>query len=219
MHRSMADATEGWTPSQLVAFNLARARHKAGLTQHEAAAQISRYTATTWTQAIVATAEGTVTVGNRARQFNPTELLAFSFAFDVPIAWFFMPPPDPESHPDRVRMANHPDGIGWDRVFSRTAPTTANIDAYLHHQGHWFRNPLHATTTNAPIDATATNAPTCRAANFELDRTIFVGGRDSGDLDALVFALVRRILIGSGIDECHEDDNKAIWKLEPDDCQ
>ena len=81
-----------WTASQLVAFNLTRARHKAGMTQQEAAEAISRYTETEWTQATLATAEGSVT-GARIRQFNPSELLAFSFVFDVPITWFFMPPP------------------------------------------------------------------------------------------------------------------------------
>ena len=49
-----------WTASQLVAFNLARARRKAEMTQQEAADAISRYTESEWTQATVATAEGSV---------------------------------------------------------------------------------------------------------------------------------------------------------------
>jgi transcriptional regulator with XRE-family HTH domain len=124
-----------WNASQLVAFNLARARRKAELTQQEAAEAISRYTETEWTQATVATAESSVT-GARIRQFSPSELLAFCFAFDVPIGWFFMPPSGDEA--ESLEMPKHA-GIDWDWVFRRTTPTEANIDAYLGHQGDWAR--------------------------------------------------------------------------------
>lgn len=125
-----------WNASQLVAFNLARARRKAELTQQEAAEAISRYTETEWTQATVATAESSVT-GARIRQFSPSELLAFCFAFDVPIGWFFMPPSGDEA--EALEMPKHAGGIGWDWVFRRTTPTESDIDAYLDHQGDWAR--------------------------------------------------------------------------------
>ena len=125
-----------WNASQLVAFNLARARRKSGLTQQEAAEAISHYTETAWTQAIVATAESSVT-GARIRQFSPSELLAFCFAFDVPVGWFFMPPTGDEA--EALEMPKHAGGIGWDWVFRRTTPTESDIDAYLDHQGDWAR--------------------------------------------------------------------------------
>ena len=123
-----------WNASQLVLFNLARARRKAELTQQEAAEAISRYTETEWTQATVATAELSVT-GARIRQFSPSELLAFCFAFDVPIGWYFMPPTGDEA--EALEMPKHAGGIGWDWVFRRTTPTESDIDAYLDHQGDW----------------------------------------------------------------------------------
>jgi transcriptional regulator with XRE-family HTH domain len=130
-----------WNASQLVAFNLGRARAKAGMTQQEAAEAISKYTESEWTQATVATAEASVT-GARIRQFSPAELLAFSFAFDVPVGWFFMPPPDDENIA-ALEMPKHSGGIGWDWVFRRTTPTDKNIDEYLVHQGDWG----HRSTT------------------------------------------------------------------------
>ena len=129
-------AKQRWNASQLVAFNLARARRKAEMTQQDAAEAISRYTEAEWTQATVATAEGSVT-GARIRQFSPSELLAFCFAFDVPIGWFFMPPTGDEA--EALEMPKHASGIGWDWVFRRTTPTESDIDAYLDHQGDWAR--------------------------------------------------------------------------------
>ena len=143
-----------WTASQLVAFNLARARRKAEMTQQEAADAISRYTDAEWTQATVATAEGSVS-GTRIRQFNPSELLAFCFAFDVPIGWFFMPPAPDSRHAERLEMPNHPMGIGWGWVFGRTAPTEGNIDDYLDHQNGWPERSSRtsATSSDAPSGA------------------------------------------------------------------
>lgn len=141
--------TTRWTASQLVAFNLQRARWKAGMTQQEAAEAISRYTDSEWTQATVATAEGSVS-GARIRQFNPSELLGFCFAFDVPIGWFFMPPTIDSDHAERLDMPNHPSGIGWEWVFGRTAPSEANVDDYLGHQDGW---PERSRSRIAPANA------------------------------------------------------------------
>jgi hypothetical protein len=134
-HKEPVDESK-WTASQLVAFNLVQARRRAGLTQQQAAEAISHYTDTAWTQATYATAEASVT-GTRIRSFTPAELLAFCFVFDVPIGWFFMPPPNGEA--EALHMAKHSDGIGWDWVFGRTTPTQANIDPYLTHQSDWVR--------------------------------------------------------------------------------
>jgi hypothetical protein len=131
-----AAAKPRWNASQLVAFNLTRARHKAEMTQQEAADSISKYTDNEWTQATVATAESSVT-GARIRQFSPSELLAFCFACDVPIGWFFMPPSGDEA--ESLEMPKHVGGIGWDWVFRRTTPTELNVDAYLDIQGDWAR--------------------------------------------------------------------------------
>jgi transcriptional regulator with XRE-family HTH domain len=121
-----------WNASQLVGHNLKRARHKAGMTQQQAADAMSRYTEKPWTQAIFATAESSI-AGTRIRQFSASELLAFCFVFDVPIGWFFTPPAKREAA--ALAMPQHRDGIGWPWVSGRTTPTEANVSSYLEHQG------------------------------------------------------------------------------------
>jgi hypothetical protein len=137
-----------WNASQLVAHNLHRARTQAKMTQSQAAEAISQYTEIEWSTTIYATAESSV-AGKRIRQFSPSELLAFCFAFDLPIGWFFMPPSGDEAA--ALEMPKHAAGIGWDWVFRRTTPTESNIDKYLDHQGGWVeqseresdRRPFH----------------------------------------------------------------------------
>jgi transcriptional regulator with XRE-family HTH domain len=158
-----------WNASQLVAYNLARARHKAGMTQQQAADAISLYTDCPWSQSAMATAEISIN-GNRIRQFSASELLAFSFVFDVPVQWFFTPPP-PEHETVALHMPNHPDGIGWDWVFRRLGPTESNIYDHLRHEGRWHekgqyesdRRPAHASTSK-PVIGAALHRAHCAAA-------------------------------------------------------
>lgn len=82
-----------WSASQVVAHNLTKARELRGLTQTEIAERLSRLTGTTWTQATVAQAEGSVT-GTRVRQFSANELVALARTFDLPVLYFFLPPAD-----------------------------------------------------------------------------------------------------------------------------
>ena len=97
-----------WTPSQVVAHNLARARELRALTQTEVAERLTRCTGTRWTQATVAQAEGSV-AGERVRQFTANELVALARTFDLPVLYFFLPPED------GLRALAVPDGPakGW----------------------------------------------------------------------------------------------------------
>lgn len=81
-----------WTPNQVVAANLARLRQRRGLTQAEAARQLSAVAGKEWTEAMVAHAERSVT-GNRVREFTADDLVTFARAFDVPVLYFLTPPP------------------------------------------------------------------------------------------------------------------------------
>lgn len=83
----------GWTPSQLVAHNLTRARELRGLTQAEVAERLGLFTGTAWTATTVGQAEGSVS-GNRVRQFTANELVALARTFDLPVLYFFLPPED-----------------------------------------------------------------------------------------------------------------------------
>lgn len=82
-----------WTPSQVVAHNMTRARQLRGLTQSEIAVRLSAFSGAPWSDVTVAQAEGSVS-GKRVRQFTANELVALARTFDLPVVYFFMPPED-----------------------------------------------------------------------------------------------------------------------------
>jgi hypothetical protein len=83
------------TANQLVAYNLRRARELRGLTQEQAAEKLEPYLGRKWSKAVFSAAETSVK-SERVREFSADELLAFASAFDLPIAWFFVPPNEPD---------------------------------------------------------------------------------------------------------------------------
>lgn len=82
----------GMDPNQVVAYNLARARQLRGLTQDEAAAALEPFLGVRWSKASFSQAERSV-AGKFVRRFDAEEIVAFARAFEVPITWFFLPPP------------------------------------------------------------------------------------------------------------------------------
>ena len=90
--RREGEAGTTWTPNQVVAANLGRLRQRRGLTQAEAARQLSAVAGKEWTEAMVAHAERSVT-GNRVREFTADDLVTMARAFDVPVLYFLTPPP------------------------------------------------------------------------------------------------------------------------------
>src|SRR6202022_602611 len=90
--RGPKDGLPTWTPNQVVAANLNRLRQRRGLTQAEAARQLSEVAGKAWTEAMVAHAERSVT-GNRIREFTADDLVTMARAFDVPVLYFLTPPP------------------------------------------------------------------------------------------------------------------------------
>jgi hypothetical protein len=80
------------TPNQVVAFNLTRAREWKGWTQDQAAAALEPFLGKRWSKASVSQAERSV-AGRVIRNFDADEIVAFARAYDLPITWFFMPPP------------------------------------------------------------------------------------------------------------------------------
>ncbi len=87
---------EQWTPNQLVAYNLKKAREVRGWTQERAAAEVAAiHKAAGWTKATWSAAERSVD-GKRIRHFSADDLLAFSLAFKLPIGWWLLQPDDVE---------------------------------------------------------------------------------------------------------------------------
>lgn len=79
------------TPNQVVAWNLQFARAIRGWKQEEAAERLEPYLGKRWSKATYSAAERSI-AGKRIREFNANDIVAFARAFELPIAWFFMPP-------------------------------------------------------------------------------------------------------------------------------
>ncbi len=63
------------------------------MTQEETAAALERYLGQRLPQASISAIERAYE-GERRREFDAQEILLFACTFDVPLAWFFIPPPD-----------------------------------------------------------------------------------------------------------------------------
>lgn len=84
------------TPNQIVSHNLARARALRGWTQEEAAEALAPYLGARLSFASFSAMERSAYRVDRVKVFSADELLALSRAFDLPIGFFFTPPPPGE---------------------------------------------------------------------------------------------------------------------------
>jgi hypothetical protein len=82
----------GLTANQVIAYNLAQARLWKDWTQEQACEALEPYLGKRWSKANYSAAERSVD-GTRIRQFDGDEIVAFARAFEMPIGWFFLPPP------------------------------------------------------------------------------------------------------------------------------
>ena len=78
--------------NEVVAYNFRRARELRGLTQPEAAVALEPFLGQVLPQASISAIERSYG-GDKHREFDAQELLAFAAAFDLPLLWFFLPPP------------------------------------------------------------------------------------------------------------------------------
>src|SRR5438034_4610833 len=82
---------EAWTPNQIVAYNVAKARLLRGWTQEQAAEALAPYLGTKLSAASFSAIERSV-AGGRIREFTADEVFALARGFHLPIGWFFTPP-------------------------------------------------------------------------------------------------------------------------------
>jgi hypothetical protein len=97
----------GLTPNQVVAYNLAQARLLKGWTQDQASEALEPFLGSRWSKANYSAAERSVD-GTRIRNFDADEIVAFARAFELPVTWFFLPPP-PWSAPGVPAKLRTPD--------------------------------------------------------------------------------------------------------------
>ncbi len=97
--RTLAGQPAYWgiTPNRVIAYNLAQARNWRRLTQDQAAAALEPYLGARWSKATFSAAERSYTT-TKVRNFDADEIVAFAQAFDLPITFFFLPPPPTADH-------------------------------------------------------------------------------------------------------------------------
>jgi transcriptional regulator with XRE-family HTH domain len=76
----------------VVSYNLKAIRERCGWTQQEVADRLAHFTGHKLPQASISAMERGFD-GERRRRFDAHELFLFSVVFDVPIPYFFLPPP------------------------------------------------------------------------------------------------------------------------------
>ena len=91
--------------NEVVAYNFRRARELRGLTQDEAAVRLEPFLGVRLPQASISALERSYG-GDKRREFDAQEILAFACGFDLPLIWFFLPPAD-----DTRRLAGTSDMV------------------------------------------------------------------------------------------------------------
>lgn len=138
----------GLTPNQVVAYNLGQARLLKGWTQDQATEALEPFLGLRWSKANYSAAERSVD-GKRIRNFDADEIVAFARGFELPVSWFFMPPP-PWASPGVPARLQTPEAEGFnaplallaDLVFGddqSMATMTLRLQAFLDQLGP---NPL-----------------------------------------------------------------------------
>lgn len=82
------------TPNQVVAYNVIKARALRGWTQERAAEALAPYLGVRLSGPSFSALERSAVKVDRIKQFSADDLLALSRGFDLPIGYFFTPPPE-----------------------------------------------------------------------------------------------------------------------------
>jgi len=89
-----------YSPNQVVAYNVGRARALRGWTQQQAASELSNHLEKRMSRASYSAMERSIG-GGRIKQFSADEMVALARGFNLPLLWFLLPPPlddDPGLH-------------------------------------------------------------------------------------------------------------------------
>jgi len=121
-----------WSPNQVVAHNLTRARLLRGWTQDQAAEALAPFLGSRLSLASFSAIERSI-AGTRVKQFTADELVALSRAFDLPLGWWLTPPPDGAMHtPDHART-----GVDFDALVDVVLGTPDTLPAWTDALQQW----------------------------------------------------------------------------------
>jgi transcriptional regulator with XRE-family HTH domain len=138
-----------WSPNQVVAFNLARARALRGWTQEQAADLLAPYLGSRLSLASFSAIERSI-AGTRVKQFSADELVALSRVFEVPLGWWFTPPPDGALYtPDHER-----EGLSFAELVDLALGTPDTLAPWVDALRQWS-----AAQANSGEQATRADAP------------------------------------------------------------
>jgi transcriptional regulator with XRE-family HTH domain len=180
-----------WTPNQVVAHNLTRARELRGWTQEEAADALAPYLGTRLSGASLSAIERSIR-GTRVKVFSADELVALSRAFDLPLGWWFTPPDEGALHtPDHPRT-----GTDFVELVDITLGTAETLPVWTNALQAW------AATHGAISAARPTGAPT---TNLELRALALVRER-FGDVGQARETLRRLSDVLDALDRPARDD-------------
>ncbi len=130
-----------WTPNQVVAHNLTRARELRGWTQEEAAEALAPFLGARLSAASLSAIERSIR-GTRVKQFSADELVALSRAFELPLGWWLTPPDEGALHtPDHPRT-----GVDFVELVDVTLGTAATLPPWAKALEEWSAH--HATMSS-----------------------------------------------------------------------
>jgi transcriptional regulator with XRE-family HTH domain len=139
------------TPNQIVAYNVAKARELRGWTQEQAAEALAPYLGAKLSGASFSALERSAWSVDRIKQFSADDLLALSRGFDLPIGFFFTPPPpelDAALHAPDAPMA----GLDPIVILDAILGTPENL-------GYWRDELLNYASSTAPPPQTKREKP------------------------------------------------------------
>jgi transcriptional regulator with XRE-family HTH domain len=156
-----------YSPNQIVALNVGRARALRGWTQEQAAEALAPYLGTKWSNASFSAVERSI-VGTRVKQFSADDLVALSRGFDLPLGWFFTPPPPSEDAGVAVPDAGMLNGTDPQLLLDVVLGTDDNREpwhqALLDYAAATAKH--HDTTRNTKVSAHRINASTEKLATL-----------------------------------------------------
>jgi hypothetical protein len=138
--RRKPPVSPAWTPNQIVAHNISKARLLRGWTQDQAAEACAPYLGTRLSPASWSALERSVD-GGRIREITADELVGFARAFDLPIGFFLTPPSAWDNHVVATPDAG-PDGLEPVELFDVVIGTDENLAAWEQYLVSW-PSPMH----------------------------------------------------------------------------
>ncbi len=146
------------TPNQIVAYNVIKARALRGWTQEQAAEALAPYLGAKLSGPSFSALERSAYKVDRIKQFSADDMLALSRGFDLPIGYFFTPPPpafDAGLYAPDAGMKGLDPIVMLDAILG----TSDNLD-------HWTEELLAYSASHAPMPKSKKEKPSVSPADL-----------------------------------------------------